>query len=414
MGAVKKKEAKEPSLCFEEDEDMIGVRILHIDNMHDAKEEIRKIGVDASSIPWLSPKALFITMKIENVSAYCANIIKQEMLGKGGDVAINRGALSLSVETSDILLMGTYNQYRRLIYKLGMQTGPLLEIANEIKRTLDGLDTGKPAYFECGKHRLPIGEKTYIMGILNVTPDSFTDGGKYVNLESAVKKAVEMVEMGADIIDVGGESTRPGHQPVNALEEIARVLPVIERLCKEINVPVSVDTSKAVVADKALQAGAVIINDVWGLQKDPAIAQVAAKHGAGVIMMHNSDSSEYRDLMGEIIGYLRKSIEIAEKAGIHRESMIIDPGVGFGKTLEHNLEVMRRLKELGTLNLPVLLGTSRKSLIGNVLELPVYERIEGTAATVTLGIANGTDMVRVHDVKEMARVVRMTDAMVRI
>ena len=190
MGAVKKKEAKEPSLCFEEDEDMIGVRILHIDNMHDAKEEIRKIGVDASSIPWLSPKALFITMKIENVSAYCANIIKQEMLGKGGDVAINRGALSLSVETSDILLMGTYNQYRRLIYKLGMQTGSLLEIANEIKRTLDGLDTGKPAYFECGKHRLPIGEKTYIMGILNVTPDSFTDGGKYVNLESAVKKAV--------------------------------------------------------------------------------------------------------------------------------------------------------------------------------------------------------------------------------
>ncbi|MFZ5985558.1 MAG: dihydropteroate synthase [Bacillota bacterium] len=393
---------------------MVNARVLYIDDMHTAKEEVRKIGVDASSMPWLSPKALFIAMKIENVSTFAANIIKQEMLGKGGDVAVNRGVANFSIDTSDILVMGTYSQYNRLLYKLGMQGGSLKEIGEEIQRILDGLDTGKPDCFECGRHKLPIGEKTYIMGILNVTPDSFSDGGQYIRLDSAVRRAKEMIEHGADIIDIGGESTRPGYEPVDALEEINRVVPVIERLSKEINVPVSVDTSKALVAEKALLAGASIVNDVWGLQKDPDIAEVVSKAGAGVVMMHNQDNKEYGDLMGDIIRFLRKSVEIGEKAGIRRESMVVDPGVGFGKTLEHNLEVMRRLKELKSLNLPVLLGTSRKSLIGNILELPVNERLEGTAATVTLGIAKGADIVRVHDVKEMTRVARMTDAMVRV
>lgn len=393
---------------------MINARIVYINDMHEAREEIRKVGVDASAITWLSPKALFIAIKLENVSTFASNIIKQEMLGKGGDAAVNRGVANFSTESSDVLLMGTYNQYNKLVYKLCMQGGSLKKIANEIQRLLEGLEEGKPEYFECGKYRLPIGEKTYVMGILNVTPDSFSDGGQYTKIESAIKRAGEMVEHGADIIDVGGESTRPGYQQVDALEEINRVVPVIERLSRELNVPISVDTSKALVAQKALEAGACIINDVWGLQKDPAIAEVVSKHGAGVIMMHNSDKSDYEDLMGDIIRFLRKSIEIAEKSGITRENMVIDPGIGFGKTLEHNLEAMRRMRELNTLNLPVLLGTSRKSLIGNVLELPVNERLEGTAATITLGIANGADIVRVHDVKEMIRVVRMTDAMVRV
>lgn len=393
---------------------MINARLLFIENMSTSKEEIRKIGVDAASIPWLSPKALFITMKLQNISTFAANIIKQEMLGKGGDVAVNRGVANFSTKTSDILIMGTYSQYNKLIYKLEMQPGSLRDIAEEIKRILIGLDIGKPEYFECGKYKLPIGEKTYIMGILNVTPDSFSDGGKYNNTESAVKRVKHMIENGADIIDIGGESTRPGHQPVDSIEEINRVVPVIEVLAKEFNIPISVDTSKAVVADRALKAGAHIVNDVWGLQKDPALAEVVARYGAGVVMMHNNNNSEYHDLMGDIIKFLRKSIELAEKTGIRRENMVVDPGIGFGKNLDHNLEVMRRLKELSTLNLPVLLGTSRKSLIGNILDLPVDERLEGTSATVTLGIANGADFVRVHDVREMARVVRMTDAMVRI
>lgn len=393
---------------------MINARIVYINDMHEAREEIRKIGVDASAITWLSPKALSVAVKIEDVSSFDANIIKQEMLGKGGDAAVNRGVANFSAESSDVLLMGTYSQFNRLVYKLQMHGGSLKETADEIQRLLGGLEKGKPEYFECGKYRLPIGEKTYVMGILNVTPDSFSDGGKYLEIDSAIKRAREMVEAGADIIDVGGESTRPGYQQVEAIEEINRVVPVIERLSKELNVPVSVDTSKAQVAEKALCAGACIVNDVWGLQKDPAMAEIVSKYGAGVIMMHNSDTKEYRDLMGDIIKFLRKSIEIAEKAGITRENMVIDPGIGFGKTLEHNLEVMRRMRELNTLNLPVLLGTSRKSLIGNVLDLPVNERLEGTAATITLGIANGADIVRVHDVKEMVRVSRMTDAMVRV
>ena len=271
-----------------------------------------------------------------------------------------------------------------------------------------------PEFFECAKYKLPLGKKTYVMGILNVTPDSFSDGGKFNNIESALRRAGEMILEGADIIDIGGESTRPGHQSVDAQEEINRVVPVIERLAREINVPISVDTSKAEVAEKALLAGAHIVNDVWGLQKDERIAEVIFKYGAGVVMMHNQESKEYQELMGDIKKFLLKSIEIAQKAGICSECMAIDPGIGFGKTLEHNLEVMRRLKELNSLNLPILLGTSRKSMIGNILGLPVDERLEGTAATVTLGIANGVDFIRVHDVREMVRVAKMTDAMVRV
>lgn len=393
---------------------MVNARIVQIDNMNVSKEEIRKIGVDANSIPYLASKALFIVMKIENISAYAANIIKHEMLAKGGDAAVNRGVFDCSIKESDVLLMGTYSQYGRLIYKLSAYRGVFTEIADEIQRVIKVLDIGKPKYFECGKYKLPIGEKTYVMGILNVTPDSFSDGGKYTNLDKAIKRAIDMVENGADIIDVGGESTRPGYQPVDPFDEISRVVPVIEKLTKEINVPISVDTSKAIVAEKAIMAGACIINDIWGMQKDENMAEVVSKTGAGVIITHNSDSTEYTDLMGDIIGFLKKSIKMAENAGVRRESIAVDPGIGFGKTLEHNLEVMRRLKELDSLNTPVLIGTSRKSLIGNILELPVNERLEGTAATVTLGIANGADIIRVHDVKEMVRVARMTDAMVRI
>jgi len=271
----------------------------------------------------------------------------------------------------------------------------------------------KPGYFECGKYRLPIGKKTYIMGILNVTPDSFSDGGSYKSVDEAVNRAKEMISQGAHIIDVGGESTRPGYTPVDVSEEIARVVPVIERLVKETDVPISIDTHKAAVAEKALQAGAHIVNDIWGLQKDPLMAETAAKYGAAVIVMHNQDEKVYNNLMDDIVNFLRRSIEIAEKAGIKSNSIMVDPGIGFGKTFEQNLETMRRLSELNLLCKTVLLGTSRKSMIGNVLELPANKRIEGTAATVAIGIASGVDVVRVHDVKEMALVAKMSDAIIR-
>ena len=268
-------------------------------------------------------------------------------------------------------------------------------------------------FFECRGFRLPMGEKTYIMGILNITPDSFSDGGKYDNVELAVRRAKEMAREGAHIIDVGGESTRPGHTPVEPYEEIERVVPVIKRLCTELDVPVSIDTSKASVAKEALEAGAHIVNDVWGLRRDPEMAGIISKYNAGVIMMHNRNDKSYNDLMGEITEFLNESIIIAQRAGIPKACMAIDPGVGFGKTMEHNLEVIRRLKELKTLDLPILLGTSRKGFIGNILNLPVDQRVEGTAATVVIGIANGADIVRVHDIKEIARAAKVADAVCR-
>lgn len=255
------------------------------------------------------------------------------------------------------------------------------------------------------------GERTLIMGILNVTPDSFSDGGRYNSTEAAVARALEMVDQGADIIDVGGESTRPGAVPVSEEEELARVIPVIRALAAVLPVPISVDTYKARVAHAAVDAGAGMVNDVWGLQGDPRMAATVAGLGVPAIVMHNRREAVYEgDLLEEIKAFLRRSLRIAEEHGIPRQRIVVDPGFGFGKTAEHNLEMMARLHELHELGCPVLLGPSRKSTIGKVLDLPVDQRVEGTAALVALGIAQGVSIVRVHDVREMRRVARMADA----
>lgn len=266
----------------------------------------------------------------------------------------------------------------------------------------------------CGRYELSLGKRTYIMGILNVTPDSFSDGGKFIDLEKAVKQAKKMVAEGADIIDVGGESTRPGAHEVSAEEELKRVLPVVQRLVKEIDVPISVDTYKSEVAEEALRAGAHMINDVWGMQKDPEMASVVAKYGVPVIVMHNQKGTEYQgDIIEEICKFFRKSIQLGTAAGIKREKIILDPGIGFGKTTEQNILVMSRLGELNDLGHPILLGTSRKSMIGKILDLPSGERVEGTLATTVMGIIQGVDIVRVHDVKENMRAAKVADAIVR-
>ncbi len=264
-----------------------------------------------------------------------------------------------------------------------------------------------------GKYTLPINERTIVMGILNLTPDSFSDGGKFFDAGKAVEHALRMADEGADIIDVGAESTRPGHSPIDADEELRRLIPVLGRLLREVDVPISIDTYKAATAEKVLDMGVHIINDIWGLQRDPGLAGVVARYGVPVIVMHAQNHTEYNNLIGDILDYLRKSIQIAEDAGIESQKIIVDPGIGFGKTLEHNLEIMDRLDELKTLDKPILLGTSRKSMIGKVLDLPVEERVEGTAATVALGITRGANIIRIHDVKEMQRVCKMMDAMLR-
>ena len=258
------------------------------------------------------------------------------------------------------------------------------------------------------------GKRTYIMGILNVTPDSFSDGGNFNNIDTAVNHAKEMINDGADIIDLGGESTRPGHTYVDSQEEKRRILPVIKKLREEIQVPISVDTYKADVAEASLELGVEMINDIWGLTKDKNMANVIAKYDAYVCIMHNQDTTEYnKDIMEAIKEFLQNSIDLALKSGIKKEKIILDPGIGFGKTFEQNLEVLKRLDEIKTLGYPVLLGTSRKSVIGNVLNVEPKERLEGTIATTVLGIRDGVDIVRVHDVKENLKAAKMADAIYR-
>ena len=258
------------------------------------------------------------------------------------------------------------------------------------------------------------GERTYIMGIINMSPDSFSGDGFGSDIDKALEQAVCFIADGADIIDIGGESTRPGSQPIPLDEELNRVIPVIKRLAAEISTPISIDTSKSAVAGRALEAGASMINDVWGLKQDPELAQVAAEAGVSIILTSNQRNESCRqDIMTEVISDLERSIDLAKKAGVVEQNIIIDPGIGFGKSLEQNLEIIRRLAELKSLNKPILLGTSRKSMIGLVLDLSPDQRLEGTAATVAIGIANGADIIRAHDVKQMARVCRMSDAIIR-
>jgi dihydropteroate synthase len=291
----------------------------------------------------------------------------------------------------------------------------------------------KSTTLQIGSFTFHWGSRTYVMGILNVTPDSFSGDGIFAAgdvTEQAVKQAEGFLASGADILDVGGESTRPGSEPVNAENEMERVVPVIAALRQNFpDVLISIDTYKASVAEAAIRAGANIINDVWGFRADPEIASVAARYRTPVILMHNRSNpasvevreklggtyvgAEYADLVEDVKRELMNSVEIALKAGVEEKLVLLDPGIGFGKKCEHNLELINRLDEIRSLGYPILLGTSRKSFIGFTLDLPPDQRVEGTAATVAVGITRGADMIRVHDVKEMARVAKMTDALVR-
>ena len=268
-----------------------------------------------------------------------------------------------------------------------------------------------------GISKMIIGNKTfdtengyYIMGILNVTPDSFSDGGKWDSIDAARAHALQMAEEGASIIDIGGESTRPGYEKISDEEEAARVVPVIEAVKRDTGLPVSLDTYKSAVAEAGLAAGADMINDIWGFKYDPAIAAVTARAGAACCLMQNREKAEYDDLMRDLMADLSESVRIAITAGVPKEKIMIDPGIGFGKTYEHNLEVMAVLQKLGEMGYPVLLGTSRKSMIGLTLDLPADQRLEGTIATTVIGMMKGCRFFRVHDVKENMRALKMTEA----
>lgn len=385
---------------------------IHAATVDEMLAELAHRGIFGDQAERLAEWRAGLMIHVENMSEAVAEKVRLDMLSAGAEAVVS--GQPGATDKKRLLLVAGPKQLEQALSQLEKRDEELAAVAAEVREAL-----AMPARLRarrelnCGRYTLPLGERTLVMGILNVTPDSFSDGGRFVDLDHALAQARAMVEAGADIIDIGGESTRPGAEPVGEAEELDRVLPVIRRLSAELSVPLSIDTYKAAVAERALDAGAHIINDVWGAKRDPRMAEVAARRGVPIILMHNRTDTDYRDFYSDFVRDLRESVQIALQAGVREEQIILDPGIGFVKTVEQNLETMRRLDDFVALGYPVLLATSRKRMIGHVLDLPVDDRVEGTAATVALGVAKGCHMVRVHDVKEMKRVTKMMDAMLK-
>jgi dihydropteroate synthase len=395
------------------------LKLVIINNFNEAIEIFQKIGVDPYGINAMAPKTRQVNILLKAQSCKVANILKQEMLSLGADAAVARGSVSCSVKATDVLLMGTVKQIRALAAKIEKQPFGLDSISRDLPVLLDRMSQDR-YILKTARREIVLGERTLIMGVLNVTPDSFSDGNLYLDRQKAVERGLQMADEGADMIDIGGESTRPGSQSVATRREIARVVPVVESLAGKLSIPISVDTTKSTVARKTLAAGAEIINDISALSDDNKMTSVVREASAALILMHRRGKPEnmqtgnlvYDDLMGEIIAYLRKALQKAVTAGIGRNQMVADPGIGFGKTYEDNCKIINKLEELKVLGLPVLAGTSRKAFIGKITGGEPVQRMEGTAATVAAAIMNGCHIVRVHDVAAMKKVAAMTDAIV--
>jgi dihydropteroate synthase len=396
------------------------------------------MGIAPHDRPTLQTKGRFHLVKVGGVPSSTARLLRKVMHDRGGEVVLSKDSLLDGESVTDLLIMATEQALSNMTKIVRDQRFPHTEIAKEIELALSRLSG--PQFRSCriGQRVFAWGKRTYVMGILNVTPDSFSGDGLLQDGETSTDQAIDRIIAqaslfladGADIIDIGGESTRPGAATIDAEEEISRVVPVIRRLRQITEVPISIDTYKAAVASAALDAGADFVNDVWGLQMDPALGPVIAERGVPVVLTHNRSKPKdaklqarlgghyiratYGNLMADIVRELRERIDYAVEMGIGPEKIIIDPGIGFGKTVEQNLWLVNRVDELRALGFPILLGPSRKSFIGYTLDLAPEERLEGTAAAVTVGIVRGgADIVRVHDVKFIVRLVRMTDALVR-
>jgi len=397
-------------------------RLVWVESLPDARRLLQDLGSDKGGVAIMSRKMKYAVVSVENVQARAANIIKQVMLSKGGECATPRDVLLKSTEPVRVMMMGTVTQFSQAVKNISVQPFGLAGLAAELKALFREVfpDSETAREIVAGAHRLPLGSRTLVMGVLNVTPDSFSDGGLYDRFEGARDRALAIAREGADIVDIGGESTRPGAGAAGLDEELKRTVPVIESVAGEIGVPISIDTCKAEVAKRALDAGASIVNDISGLRFDPGMIKLVAERNVPVVIMHMQGTPgdmqknpTYDDVVGDITAFMRSRAELAVEAGVEREKIILDPGIGFGKTVEHNLEIIRRLAEFKSLGYPLMLGTSRKSFIGAVLDRPADERLMGSAATVAFAIARGVDIVRVHDVKEMVEVVKMADAVAR-
>ncbi|MDD2689031.1 MAG: dihydropteroate synthase [Candidatus Omnitrophica bacterium] len=403
-------------------------RILQISNQQDLKQIMRDIRVDPYGIKIMLPKADTYLIKMNSISNITANILKQEMLSLGGDVAIARDALTGKTKNTDCLIIGNLSQLTRLNHKLNKQPFGLNRLGQDLFRGIRNYQRNG-FILEAGRYKLNLGRRSYVMGIINLTPDSFSGDGLYRIRDTAnhrvqpgdiIDAAEKMVNDGADILDAGGESTRPGARPVSIKEELKRTIPLIKLLAKKIKIPISIDTHKPEVARQALDNGASMVNDISGL-RNPEMAKIIAKYKAAVVIMHMKgtpgtmqQNPQYSFLIEEIIGHLAKAIEKAESFGISKEKIIIDPGLGFGKLLTHNLEILRRLAEFKVLGVPILVGPSRKSFIGNILNSLPQERTLGTVSACVLAVRNGAKLVRVHDVKEVKQALKVLDAIEKI
>jgi len=356
----------------------------------------------------MEPKLHHRNLLVQGVRLYAANILKQSMLSFGGDVAVHRGAISGRAEVSDCLMMGDLRHYRLLVEKLKLQPG-MAELAGLIEQQVFADDRGLGLTLlgkEYHWHDIPV-----IMGVLNLTPDSFSDGGAWLDPEKAVDHALDMVRSGAGIVDVGGESTRPGARQIGMDDEIARVVPVIRTIASRLDVPVSIDTRNAPVARAAIDAGASMINDISALKHDPSMLEVVRSTGAGIVLMHMQGTPEtmqnhtsYRDIISDIYAFLDEQIEHCLQGGVHPRSILADPGIGFGKDLAGNLRLIRHIGEFASLEVPLVLGHSRKSFIGAALGAPVHERQEGTDAVSAWAAIQGVQVLRVHDVRRTCRI----------
>ncbi|CBZ02702.1 alternative dihydrofolate reductase 2 / Dihydropteroate synthase [Clostridium botulinum H04402 065] len=390
-------------------------------NKNSFPEEFNKIEVHEGSVNIFMNKNSITPLKIFNVLAPAANIIKQEILALGGDCAVNKYCINCKVETSDIILLGTKRQYKKLLQKLKCMTffrieeivGELENYINNHKKIKTVLRDGREINYENLK----------VMGIINCTPDSFYERSRKNSIEEALKAAGRMLKEGAEILDIGGESTRPGSDPVDEEEEIKRVVPVIREIKNKFkDVIISIDTYRANTAKAAIEAGADIVNDISAMKYDENMVKVVKEYNIPVILMHVKGKPKdmqidpvYENLMKEIHLYFNERIDYCKAHGISDDKIILDPGIGFGKTVEHNLKIMNRIEELKSFNLPVLLAASRKATIGKVLgNLPTEERLEGTIALSCLAVDSGLQMVRVHDVKENIRAIRMLEAVRKI
>ena len=402
------------------------IRALNIKNRQEGLKEFEKIGATPAGSRIMVEKIFPVSLKIRGIGPVAANILKQEMLARGGDVVTSRNTLIKACgktgedSKTDVIIQGTLNDIKSLIDKIAEQPFGLRGLAGELKDYLDRLDKiAKRAGLAIGEKKFNPDEDIIIMGILNVTPDSFYDGGHYFEKDKAFRRVETIAGEGAQIIDVGGMSTRPGSLPVSFEEEIDRIIPIIKYIKKNFDVLISADTYRSEVARRAIDAGAHIINDISGLSMDKNMAGVIAEGGVSVIIMHikgtpenMQKNPEYENVIDEIYGYLEDRTDMAVNSGIKPEKIIIDPGIGFGKTLEHNLEIINKISEFKVLGYPVMIGASRKSFIGGILDLPVGERLEGSLAAAVYSVINGADILRVHDVGETVRAVKVARSII--